>query len=255
MEGMMGMVDAWQRLLDPMQTNARALLDLVYPRVCAGCGASTGDRKGHICWDCAACLQLIAPPFCQQCGDPVEGVVGHEYSCSLCQNKSPFFVLARSAARYRGVLQRILQAFKYEQFIGLGDDLVELLVACSRVHYGKIRFDEIVHVPLHPRKERVRTYNQAFLLARGLARRIDVPFAPRMLRRVKYTESQTGFNAWERRKNIRGAFVVEDPDWVRGRTILLIDDVMTTGATVNECSQMLKESGAAGVYVLTVARG
>ena len=110
-------------------------------------------------------------------------------------------------------------------------------------------------VPLHGRRQRDRTYNQARLLARDLARELQLPLAARCLVRVRSTESQIHLNARQRRANVRGAFQVRESEWVTGRSVLLIDDIMTTAATVNECSRVLKEAGAAAVHVLTVARG
>jgi ComF family protein len=123
------------------------------------------------------------------------------------------------------------------------------------VHFDSVSLDGVACVPLYPLRERERTYNQAALLADGLADRLGVPRAPGVLRRVRRTLSQTGFDAGARRQNVRGAFVAEHARWLDGRTILLVDDVMTTGATVCECARMLLQGGAHRVYVATVARG
>ncbi len=231
------------------------LLDFVYPRSCQGCGRPVGDRTGHVCWDCMAALEWVAAPMCRICGDPVYGSVGHEYGCSACAKSRPWFGQARSAARYRGPLQTMMQAFKYGDGICLTNDFAQMLLACVRTHWPRTRFDAVAAVPLHPRKQRERTYNQSGLLARTLARRMETLDMSRVLRRVKPTISQTGLSASQRQANVRNAFDTCHADWIEERAFLLVDDVMTTGATVNACARELKKAGARDVHVVTVARG
>jgi ComF family protein len=232
-----------------------ALFDIVYPRSCVGCGRAVAEPAAHLCWDCLAGLEIVTEPFCEHCGDPVEGLIENTYECSICRLGTRHFDRARSAARFRGGLKTAIHGFKYEAATFVGRDLVALLSACVRAHYSRVAFDAVTYVPLHPRKERERRYNQSALLARGLAASIGVPVLPRCLARVRPTPTQTGLSAAERDRNVRGAFRAERKEWIDGRMLLLVDDVMTTGATVGECSRVLKEAGAAGVYVVTVARG
>ena len=231
------------------------LLDFVYPRTCQGCGRPVLGRPGHVCWDCMAALEWIASPICRLCGDPVYGSVQHEYRCSACVKRRPGFDQARSAARYRGPLQGMMQAFKYGDGICLTRDFAEMMHACVRAHWPRTRFDAVASVPLHPRKQRERTYNQSGLIARVLARRMETLDMSRVLRRVKPTISQTGLSATQRQANVRNAFDACHADWIEGRAFLLVDDVMTTGATVNACAGVLKKAGAREVHVVTVARG
>jgi len=232
-----------------------AILDLVYPRTCSGCSRPLEADRGHLCWECLASLDIIVHPFCSKCGDPVDGMVEGSYVCSWCVRNEPAFDLARSAARYRGPLVVALQQFKYDGATCVGGDLVELLFACVITHFESARFDVVAFVPLHPSKERRRTFNQSRLLASGLASRLKMPLFARALRRVKNTPTQTSLTLRQRQENIRKAFEVPAPEWVAGRRILLVDDIMTTGATVAECGRVLKEAGAASVHVATVARG
>ena len=234
---------------------AATVLDLIYPRSCACCGKPMGTEAMNICWDCRAGFDFIAEPFCKLCGDPVDGMVEHEFLCSSCQDRRPHFVAARSAVRYRGDLRHALWAFKYGGATFLDQDFGVLLAACVRTHYPAVSFDAVVFVPLYPKRERERTYNQSRLLAAGVAGALGSPFLGGSLRRVRATRTQTDLTADQRRANVRGAFRACNEDWLDGRTMLLVDDVMTTGATVNECAGALKKAGAAGVYVVTVARG
>lgn len=235
---------------------ASALLDLIFPGDCGGCGAAVDGGGVNLCWDCHARLILVEPPYCARCGDPVDGLVESDFTCSACRRAEPAFTLARSAARYRGPLCAMLQRFKYAGRAHLAADLARLALACARTHYAAVRFDAVACVPLYRSRERLRTYNQSRLLAAALGRELDLPLAPRgtILRR-RDTATQTGLNARERRSNVADAFTVGLPEWVEGRTLLLVDDVMTTGATVDACARALREAQAAGVYVVTVARG
>ena len=200
--------------------------------------------------------KLIHPPFCQLCGDPVDGRVDQGYDCSACRRKRPAFVLARSAVRYRGPAIRMVHGFKYAAMTCLAGDLSEYLRACVAAHWHDHPIDAVTYVPLHATRERERGYNQAALLAKHLAAALDgLPLLRGALVRVRPTSTQTNLSARKRRENVRNAFRARDPDWLAGRRILLVDDVMTTGATAAECSRVLKEAGAAAVYVVTVARG
>jgi len=231
------------------------IIDAVYPRFCLGCGVPVADGDMHVCWDCYASFEIVGSPFCSKCGDPADGYVDHDYVCSWCNRTRPAFELARSAARYRGALRRIMHAFKYEQALHAGRDLARMIAATVNAHYADVVFDGVTFVPLHGRRERVRNFNQAAVLGRRLARELGLDLFPRFVERTRDTPSQTDLTANERKRNVRGAFAARLPQWIAGRTLLLVDDVMTTGATVAEVARVLKKAGAAGVYVVTVARG
>ncbi|MBN1269460.1 MAG: ComF family protein [Kiritimatiellae bacterium] len=235
--------------------NPAVLLDLVYPRSCAGCGRAGPSPSPHLCWDCLAEVHLIQPPFCSLCGNPVFGYIEHEYVCSNCTAHERHFDRARSAARFEGVVRDMLIQFKYRDAIWLAGDLAEVLHACTIAHFDPAEVDAVTFVPLYPARKRARGFNQAEELARRLARRLRKPLLRRCLARVRPTPTQTHLTALERATNVRHAFRAKWLRWLEGRRILLVDDVMTTGATVNECARTLKEGGAARVQVVTVARG
>jgi ComF family protein len=232
-----------------------AVLDLVYPRACTVCGGNVGDGAVHICWDCATRFTVIQEPYCSLCGDPVDGRVENVFRCSFCRRDPPHYDLARSALRFRDSLRDVLHAFKYRHACRLSKDLVRWLLACHHTHYAEREVDMVACVPLYPRRRRHRTYNQAELLARELARSLRLPLFSRALVRVRPTDTQIHLNARQRRRNVRNAFRVAEREWVDGRRVLLVDDIMTTGATVNEVSRVLKQAGAVSVHVLTLARG
>ena len=233
-----------------------ALLDMLFSRTCEGCGISMAEEPGSLCWDCRAEVKTVQVPFCERCGDPVAGEVSGPFECAWCHKTGPAFEWARSAVRYNGVAKACLRRFKYNTGAWLLDDLTDWLFALWRICPSAVRVaDLITGVPLHPKRERERGYNQAALLGERLARRVGIPFRGRLLWRRKATETQTHLTAAQRVHNVRGVFSVPWPSRVRGARIVLVDDVMTTGATVNECSRALKAAGAASVMVLTVARG
>lgn len=232
-----------------------AVLDLVWPRTCEACSRPVERAPGHLCWDCRAGLPLVQWPFCAQCGDPVEGAVTHEFRCAFCSGHAPAFVKARSAVRFRGIVPGLLHRFKYGGATHLAPDLAGWMEACVRTEYPREPFDAIAFVPLYAARQRHRTYNQAALLAHALGKRLGLPVAQGCLQRRRDTGTQTHLSARARAANVRGAFAARHPGWIDGRRFLLVDDVMTTGATLAEVAGVLKASGAASVHVVTVARG
>lgn len=236
-------------------TLAGQVADWLYPRVCPGCGGNS-DRPGrHLCWACLSRIELYTQGLCTLCGRFVEGPVGHAFVCGVCRQAKPSFDRARAAGRFSGVLREQVHQFKYGQALWLKHDLADLLQGCLNAHFTPAEVDVVMPVPLHPVRQRERSYNQSVLLARELARRIDRRYDGRSLVRIRTTETQTRLDAAHRRMNMRGAFKVTGPEWVRQRCVLLVDDVMTTGATLNECARMLKKAGAHTVWAVTVGRG
>lgn len=232
-----------------------AWLDLLWPRACEVCGRPAGDTARYLCWDCLAALPLIEGPYCARCGDPADGVDAGEYLCAFCVDRLPAYDRARSAVRFRGGIREVLHRYKYSNGIHLGPDLAAILAACVRTHYAHEPIDAVAFVPLHAARERERSYNQSRLLAASLARQLGLPLARGLLERVRPTVTQTRFNLRERARNMRDAFAVTCPAWIAGRSVLLVDDVMTTGATVNEVARALKRAGSGPIFVATVARG
>lgn len=231
------------------------LLDLLFPRCCGGCGGDADPGGGHLCWDCRAEWRPIGDPLCSRCGNPVEGRIDHVYTCFHCEQTEPLFDRARSAVRFEGGNTRLIRDFKYHHGLWLQEELADLLQACVQAHYGELTFDAVCAVPLHHLRLRERGFNQAALLAASLARRLRLPVQGRGLVRRRNTGTQTHLTARERLSNVKGAFGVRrSADW-RGRRLLLVDDVMTTGATVSACAGALKDAGAASVHVVTLARG
>ncbi len=240
--------------VDTLKSVSGLLLDLVYPRGCRQCGAPANGTR-FFCWECLSEFHYVQPPFCSLCGDPVPGRIDHEYLCVYCSRQTPHYDEARSAIRYEGAAGLALRAVKYTSATWLIPDLCDFLEACFRTHYDLLPFDGICYVPLYPVKRRERGFNQAGLLANALSRRCRIPLYYSVLRRLRDAGSQTHLTAAQRASNVANVFRVARARKIRDRRLLLVDDVMTTGATVNECARVLKEAGARSVRVLTVARG
>jgi ComF family protein len=184
----------------------------------------------------------------------VHGYIDHDYVCSLCSASRPAFDRAVSGARYDGIVREMVMSLKYGRALWLVSDLAYLLETVVRAHYPLDEIDAVAAVPLHGRKYRERGFNQAELLARALAASLDKPLLRRCLVRVRSTDTQTHLTAAQRLTNVRGAFEPRWNRWIEERRVLLVDDVMTTGATASECARALRGGGARKVYVATVAR-
>lgn len=193
-------------------------------------------------------------PLCTVCGLPFAGV-GPDHLCLGCRSRLPKFRRARARAAVdrhaSSPLIEVLARFKYARDISLAPVLSALLVESLPLAPAH---DLIVPIPLHPERLRWRGFNQAVPLARALGGAGGCPVDPFALMRSRPTAPQVGLGASDRRRNVRGAFTVRHPSRVRGRTILLVDDVMTTGATAHECARVLTRAGARAVDVVVLAR-
>lgn len=230
--------------------------DLIFPRRCEVCGKAA-DRDGrHLC---SACLERL--PFlpqsgcCRLCGRATPGVDG-EYLCEDCRRPStaPHFDRAASAVSFDGIPRQMILDYKFNRAFHLVQDFTDWLEAALNVRFPVLEIDVVLPMPITVFHRWNRGYNQTAYLAKELARRIDRRYDPRQLKRVGNPQRQGGLDEDERRENVRGTFAAPHPELVRGRTILLIDDVMTTGATFSEAAATLKASGAARVWCLSLAR-
>lgn len=232
------------------------ILDLLYPRVCPVCGEAS-DREGRsVCWRCFSSLPLIdtSVPRCRICGKVPDGCVDSDFICDACLREMPAFDMARFAMRYEDAARLLVHTLKYKDGTWLSPDLCDILEGCARVSFDVDAIDAIIPVPLSPAKFRQRKYNQTELLVRGLSSRLGVPASSRLVVRTRNTPSQTHMTAEERRRNVGGAFAVAEPSLVRARTLLVVDDVMTTGSTLSEMALTLKGAGAWRVWALAIAR-
>ncbi|MEW6595858.1 MAG: ComF family protein [Thermodesulfobacteriota bacterium] len=230
----------------------RAGLDLLFPPHCLGCGEGLASSLPPLfCPDCREKIIPLTPPFCSCCGRPLPDAAGQGHVCGRCLAKPPAFARARALLLYAGPVAEAIHRFKYQG---------ETCGLATFAHFHQsappdlAASDCILPVPLHKKRLRERGFNQAQLLAAALFPGQRQRLHPDLLRRVRHTAPQTGMNGRERRRNLRGAFAVSRPEKIRGQRVLLVDDVYTTGSTVNECATILRRAGAAAVEVLTLAR-
>jgi ComF family protein len=220
-----------------------SILNILFPASCVVCGSRVLERRyGAACPDCWSNLVPVPQPICPACGDPAPAIEG---LCGSCRIGEHAFDFARSAVLFTDTLREIIHHLKYSDRVSLANPLGDLLKACleREAFSGGL----IIPVPLHWSRVRIRGYNQAELIASRLER----PFACDVLRRRKNTQSQTGLSRNQRKLNLTGAF--EARRSISGG-VIVVDDVYTTGATMNEIAKTLKRAGADRVEVLTVAR-
>jgi ComF family protein len=237
------------------------LVDWLFPPRCTACGAWIHGREvAYFCPSCEPNVDLVRHPLCSVCGRPFLEASGDDHPCAGCIKHPPYFVQARAWACYpreepdEQPLRKVVQRFKYGRKVSLGKPLGRLMARGCEQFLRERCADLIVPVPLHPRRLRWRGFNQSVLLARQVSCARATPMDPFVLVRQRETPPQTQLTEEERRKNMRGAFALNPDRPIEGKSILLIDDVYTSGATVNECSRTLRRAGAADVYVLTLAR-
>jgi ComF family protein len=230
-----------------------AAVSLLYPPVCTICGRSI--RAGeYLCDQCETKVVRIVAPFCEKCSEPFDGSITGAFTCANCAHRTIYFEAAVAAYRGRGIVRQIIHEFKYGHQIHLRHLVARWLhAALDDERLLGCRFDVIVAVPLHPTRQRERGFNQAGLLVELLSAQTRIPAKP-LLERTRYTTTQTALDRSERMENLHNAFRLRKNANVRGLRVLLVDDVLTTGSTLNECARILKRAGALSIHAATAAR-
>ena len=234
---------------------ASSLGRLAYPPHCVACGAALDENEDrYLCRACIARINFVKEPTCRKCGHEL-GPHQPDRRCLNCRNVPLRFDKAIAAAHHSGIARDLVLALKFggqmHVVYPISTMLSNRLADCDLLDRVQI----VAPVPLHRARQRTRGFNQAELIAEDLAERCGLPFTPRILARVTDTPPQThGMSLASRRQNVKGAFAVIKPKIIAGKTILLIDDVLTTGATTSECAGVLKRAGAKTVYVATITR-
>jgi ComF family protein len=222
-------------------------LRILFPESCPVC--KNPSREHKIAPICQECWDEISPyngTICQICGKPL--ISSASIICGDCISDRPAFKLARSFGLYEATLKDAINLLKYYGIKRLSKPLSDIMLTIKIPGV-----DTILPVPLHKRRLRGRGFNQSALLAKHVAKQLRIPIIPDCLIKVRDTLPQVGLGAKEREKNIRKSFEVKNKELVHGKTIMLVDDVFTTGATVRECSKVLKKAGARDIYVITLA--
>lgn len=243
----------WQPLRGAMD----ALVSVLFPAACRVCRQplATASRV-PVCRACLATLHRIQAPVCHACGRPLPPAAADFAApvCHACRRGLYHFHLARSFALYDGPMERILLLLKYDPIAPLAAWFAARIEEVVRAEPSLAEVDCIVPVPLDRHRLRQRGYNQAELIARPLARRLALPLATDLLRRLRSRQPKLKLSRRERWETVRGAFVAADGGRVDSSRILLLDDVLTSGATLDACARALRSAGAATVHAVTVAR-
>lgn len=229
------------------------LLDSLLPPRCLSCGVQVG-QQGALCPDCWKDAAFVEAPWCARCGLPFEIAAEPETVCGACARREPAYRVARAALRYDDGSRRLILGLKHGDRTDAARPFAQWMARAGRELLADA--DLIAPVPLHWTRLVRRRFNQAALLAQSLAALSDGAFAPDLLVRRRRTPSQGGLTARQRALNVRGAFAVDPKrkDALAERNVLLVDDVMTTGATAEACARALIRGGAARVDVLVLAR-
>jgi ComF family protein len=228
---------------------------LVFPTFCKICREPLEKAGERIV--CAVCLARLAPrtgPACPRCGR-FEAGDGADHLCGRCLGEEPAFSVHRSCGAYGGTLKDLILLFKYRKYAPLSKPLARF-AAAALASEGALweKADLLVPVPLHGSRRRERGFNQSLLLARDLGALRGLDVLPGALVKTRKAPAQAGLRAADRERNVRRAYAVKSRRRIEGRTLILVDDVTTTGATIRECARVLRDAGAAEVRAITLAQ-
>lgn len=222
-----------------------AFLNFLFPPVCAYC-----KKVGTLlCAECRADIVWITEPICEICGQPLAKT---QDTCGLCARRTLPLQQVRTAVLFQEPVQTLIHQFKYENTFALGQILADIM-GQAWPHWQQ-PIERIIPIPLHKERYRQRGYNQSELLARWLARQLQIPLDTNVLQRIRYTQPQVQLSTKERHLNVADAFAVSDNGHIQGQHLLLIDDVFTTGATLSAATRVLLEAGAGAVSGYCLAR-
>jgi ComF family protein len=229
------------------------LFQFFLPPQCPCCEKFLEEGQQGLCSNCLSEIRWIEPPFCSICGIPFISKKVENHPCGACVTHRKYFTMARAWGAYEGSLQEAIHRWKYEGKTYLTPFFAEWMEEGLNRYWGPHSLDLLIPAPLHPQRLRERGFNQALLLVKELSRRTGIPYRKTILQKKKPTIPQVNLSGTEREKGLRGAFQVIGKEELLGKSVLLVDDVYTTGVTVNECSKVLLRGGAERVNVLTLA--
>ena len=239
------------------QKLVNGLTELLYPKTCLVCKNKLANRAAVeelVCRECWKKIPLNLPPFCHRCGRRLEAKNFTKHICPGCAKRQLHFDRAFSPCKYDGVIKELIHEFKYKNKDYLGPALSRLMAEFIREYELPMDdFAAIVPIPLHKARLREREFNQAEILSRHIAEEFDKELIVDALQRHRHTKTQTDLETNERFLNVKGSFSVNKAGALKGKNLLVIDDVLTTGATSSEAAGALKDAGAVIIFVLTLA--
>lgn len=235
-----------------MITWLKSIIDIILPPRCLLCGKAI-HSDSSLCSDCFANINFISKPYCKHCGLPLTGNSPDALCCINCLSHKSSFRLCRSAVKYDNFSKKLILDFKFSDHLE-NKKLLSYWLFMAGDDIFKQGVDVIIPVPLHCARLFKRKYNQSAVLADGLSKLCNIPADYSSLKKIKHTTPQIQCSGKQRTRNVKDAFHVTAPESIKGKRIVLIDDVYTTGSTLNECAKVLKNAGAKSVDALTVAR-
>lgn len=228
---------------------------VVFPPQCPGCSEILYPDTGQIfCSDCNEKIKFIKGSICSICGTTFPDSPAENHLCGECLGKKPYFSHARAVFSYENIILNAIHQFKYKRDMSIGEIMSSLM---ADAFFPDIEFTDyslIIPVPLHIKRLRERGFNQSLILANAIGKKRQIPVSFSLLKRRKFTLTQTGASRNERRQNIKDAFEVSDKSKIKEKNVIIVDDVYTTGSTANECAKTLIKAGAQKIAVLTLAR-
>jgi len=234
----------------------RYLLNLFYPLKCKVCGVKLHPENiWGICRDCFHKIRINLPPYCNVCGRPIISSEYKEGICFDCQDKVYYFRRIWAICEYKSLIRECIHLFKYKKKLILKNLFSELMSNFINNFIDIKKIDLITSVPMHRTKLVIRGFNQSLLIAEDLSKRFKKQLISNNLVKIRPTIPQVQLDRRKRLLNLDGAFRVKDKSSFNNKNILLIDDVVTTSSTINECAKVLKEAGADNIYALVIARG
>ncbi len=231
----------------------RLLPDLLFPPQCLCCERSLlGSSERYICSKCYEKVEFIDSNSCWYCAKPLGKYSARLKHCDECRNNHHSYTRVIAACRYTSPAKELIHALKFDNQRNIYQYVAEMILTRINEEYSALKFDYIIPVPLHKQKKYERGYNQSALIARTLGEELRIPYSEKLLLRNRYTISQFSLTATERKNNLTGAFSAHH-NLDKGN-ILLIDDIFTTGSTMDECAKTLRSSGASRIYGAVFAR-
>lgn len=229
--------------------------EIIFPPQCLGCAEILHPFTGQIfCPVCSDKIKFVSGSICPVCGTTFSDSPAPDHVCGDCLENKTYFTCARSIFRYETFILEVIHQFKYGRNMSVGETLASYMAGFSFPDIDFTDYSMIIPVPLNIKRLRERGFNQSLILARAMGKKRQIPVNFSVLKRQKFTLTQAGSNRNERKQNIKGAFEVKDSKKIAGKNVIIIDDVYTTGATINECAKTLTMAGAKKVAVLTLAR-
>ena len=235
----------------------RQFLDALYPRNCLSCFAPVGQKSAlrYLCDDCFQQVEVFMPPQCHRCGLPFYGVVTTSRDCPHCKELVPVFGNGQTTFRLRSPMRSVIHALKYGRGYYALPDLVKVALKAQKTREF-LEGSVLVPVPLHPWRKFKRTFNQSELIARALCKELNNTRVELLLKRTKWTQTQTLLTHQERQRNLRNVFALNNRTTIdTNQRYVIVDDVFTTGATLNSCCQTMLKGGATKLDIFALGHG